>query len=886
VTTGLTDACNPLLEAALGYAARGWRVIPLHNLVEQGKCSCDAWRISKGIDGCHTPGKHPRFSKWAELASTDPRRIRAWWRAEPNANVGVVSGKGSGQIVVDTDPRNGGDWSRGELIQKHGGEWPNSPTCTTGGGGMHEHFRWPAQLQTAQGAIQLADGFEILIEGHNVVMPPSFAHPTGQAYFWDVEPQGELPDAPPWLIAILRERLQIGGGKKPEAGGGTWPTTDIGPILQGCGWMQYCAANAGQLSEPEWYAQLSIVGRCANGEQLAQDLSSPHPGYSSAATSKKLQQALRASGPTTCAKVRHSLGGERFCVACPHTVKSPILLGMPRQRRQHTKLHDSDSGGERSGVSDHPQEVEGLPRICVTSRELRDIADEALAAVQRVNDPPFLFARSGSMVSVRRNEKGRQEIAGVSDAAFRGYLTRAANFYRVGASGGSSACFPPVEVPRDIQALAPACWGLQSLDAVVEAPVLRPDGTILDRPGYDAATQLYYAPDPELKLPVLAESPVRDHIEVGVELINELLSEFPFDGLASKANAFAAALTPIVRPAIDAPCPMALFDAPQAGTGKSLLADSISIIATGRAGEMFSVPRDEDEVRKQITTILLSGAPVVVLDNVTRRLDNADYCKVLTETQHGDRVFRTHQKLVLPAKTVWMATGNNIQLGGDMPRRCYRIRLDAQTSRPFMRTGFRHEDLKAWTRAHRGELLAALLTLARAWYLAGRPKPSLAPLGSYEVWSTTVGGILEFAGVKGFLGNAESVYQEADNEAGQWEGFLQTLDEVFYGEPFTVHQLVERLKVKNRAGESADTCVQAMMLREALPDFLAEGIDREGFFQRRAGKAFAERIERRFGSSQIYLKRGPMTHKVQQWIVVRPAAEPAAVEAAREGAEA
>ena len=373
---------------------------------------------------------------------------------------------------------------------------------------------------------------------------------------------------------------------------------------------------------------------------------------------------------------------------------------------------------ERSNLTTQAQQE--LPTVYITNRQLREISREALAALQQANNPPFLFGRSGQMVSVIRDEKQRMVLTEVSESALRGWLTRTANYIRVNAKGKDVECSPPIDAVRDVLALPPAEWNFLALDAVVEAPILRPDGSVLDTPGYDSATRLYYAPDRSLRVPALAERPNRNHLDWALNLINTAIGEFPYAEDASKANAIAALLTPIIKPAIDAPSPLALFDAPQAGTGKSLLAEVVSIIATGRPGEMFSAPRDEDEWRKQITTALMRGASVVVIDNITHRLDCGELAKALTETLHADRAFRTHLQLVLPVKCAWIGTGNNIHLGGDMPRRCYWVRLDAQTSRPFLRTGFKIDDLKAWTVEHRGELLGALLTLARAWYVAGR----------------------------------------------------------------------------------------------------------------------------------------------------------------------
>jgi len=74
---------------------------------------------------------------------------------------------------------------------------------------------------------------------------------------------------------------------------------------------------------------------------------------------------------------------------------------------------------------------------------------------------------------------------------------------------------------------------------------------------------------------------------------------------------------------------------------------------------------------------------------------------------YSDRVFRTFDRIVFALSCV-DRTGNNIQLAGDMPRRCYWIRLDAKQSSLFHRSGFRHENLRAWMTIHRAGLIAAL----------------------------------------------------------------------------------------------------------------------------------------------------------------------------------
>jgi hypothetical protein len=216
------------------------------------------------------------------------------------------------------------------------------------------------------------------------------------------------------------------------------------------------------------------------------------------------------------------------------------------------------------------------------------------------------------------------------------------------------------------------------------------------------------------------------------------------------------------------------------------------------------------------------------------------------------------EDIELPQLATWLAMGNNIRLGGDLQRRCYQIRLDAQSGTPWMGRQFKHPDLKDWVRQNRGKIIAALLTLARAWFAAGRPKGAGPVLGSYEAWSSIVGGILENAGVVGFLGNLGSLYQFSDEEGTEWEEFLGRLVGIFGANPFTTGELTADLAKPD--------------LRASLPDDLAQDWNKrndEVSFVRRLGKAFSGREGRRHGDSEIRVERAGKEHRAQKWRVVR-----------------
>jgi hypothetical protein len=124
-----------LLIAALSYAKCDFRVFPVHG-IDDGKCT--------GRSECGTSaGKHPLTQHGFKAAIVDPDTIRAWWSQWPYANVAIATGKQSGLLVVDIDPRNGGDKHLAWLEQRYG-QLPQTLTSQTGGGGIHYFFQFEA----------------------------------------------------------------------------------------------------------------------------------------------------------------------------------------------------------------------------------------------------------------------------------------------------------------------------------------------------------------------------------------------------------------------------------------------------------------------------------------------------------------------------------------------------------------------------------------------------------------------------------------------------------------------------------------------------------------------------------------------------------------------
>ena len=188
-----------LLDEALGYAAAGIPVFPLHWVKQDGNCSCRQGAL------CQAKGKHPRIKNWNEEATTDAAKIKAWWEKAPSANIGIPMGEKSGLVALDVDTRHGGDSSLALLVDEFAA-LPNTITATTGGGGKHYIFKYTEEL-ALKNVVGFRDGLDIRTQGGMIVAAPSIHH-SGNQYMWD---SGKSPfemqaaDMPAWLVEEIRK---------------------------------------------------------------------------------------------------------------------------------------------------------------------------------------------------------------------------------------------------------------------------------------------------------------------------------------------------------------------------------------------------------------------------------------------------------------------------------------------------------------------------------------------------------------------------------------------------------------------------------------------------------------------------------------------------------
>lgn len=376
------------------------------------------------------------------------------------------------------------------------------------------------------------------------------------------------------------------------------------------------------------------------------------------------------------------------------------------------------------------------PAIYIRPGELREAVDQAEKAL--IDSTEEVFFRDRQLVRVARLDKrtgpiardlGAPVVVPVEPAHLVETLTAVAEFYKYDARRQTDRLIDCPTKFAEILLARPESR-MPPLVGIVEAPTLRPDGSLLDRPGYDSGSGLYltetpagYAPPPQ--------APTWQQAADAAQTLSDALSTFPWETPADESAAMAAIIAALVRRTLPA-APFIGITAPTPGTGKTLLADAIAMIAIGRRAPAMALGDDAAELEKRIGALLMAGDPLVLLDNIERPVKSDLLCQIATQPAAQIRVLGVSKRALLTTRCAVLMTGNNLTIRGDLTRRTSLIRLDARTERPDQ---IRFErDLLTDIAAERAELIQAALTIPLAYLAAGAPEVELSPAGSFSDW--------------------------------------------------------------------------------------------------------------------------------------------------------
>jgi hypothetical protein len=503
----------------------------------------------------------------------------------------------------------------------------------------------------------------------------------------------------------------------------------------------------------------------------------------------------------------------------------------------------------------------GKPAINVTNKQLLELRMEAIAALQKANQPePVVYRRDRD--TVRYGVASDQPYLERLDwLRMRATLSDAALFY---ADSNFTPTFPPRALAEDLLACSlppdvfPEIVGVQSL------PIVRADGSICTVPGYDTGTKLYYHAPAGFCLAAVPDRPTADDVEKAKEVLLDLVVDFPFETSSDKTNFFAFLLTLVIRCLVPV-VPMALFGARDIGSGKGLLVDLAAIISTGDVAAAVTAPASRAEWTKLLFSLLSAGRSFISFDNLHGTLESDALEGCLTKRLYQSRILGRSEERVVINNATWSATANNAQVSHDLARRCYPINLDAKVPNPFLRTNFRHRELVEHCKGERANLVWSLLVLLRNGFEKKTTFKGIQ-LGTFHQWRSLVGGTLAAAGLGDFLGNQRTFFLQADNESELWEQFLLRIHDVLGDDAFTAAQLGHAIHLRQIAAVPAEV---AQMIYGTTT--LATGATEPNpLFTVKLAGALGRHLGTRHGVAEVHVqKASPDPHlKVARYHVV------------------
>jgi len=495
------------------------------------------------------------------------------------------------------------------------------------------------------------------------------------------------------------------------------------------------------------------------------------------------------------------------------------------------------------------------------------MVDRAIEVIARVD----LYQRAGEIVDVTRDStttaesrhivraEGTARIRTMPHARLREHLATEIRWTRrakqTDDEGTTRIVIVATDMPGEITSTVAARgeWDhIRPLAGIATFPVLRPDGTILESSGYDAATRTMVEIPPGLRLDV-PENPTQADAGAALAMIYGLVADFPFAEPIHRDAWVAMLLTPLARLAIDGPTPLGLIDASERGSGKTLLAELIGRIVLGLDPPKRPAPKTKEEWGKIMLALLSACDPIAVIDNVVGMLSSDALDIALTSTTYTDRILGKSQDATFSVRTVFLATANNATISTDLVRRSLHIRLEPQGASPESRDDFTIADIQEHVTAHRARYLSAALTILRAYCVAGRPKVPGRPIGSFSAWARAVRDALMWAGGTDVVLTQAGLREGGDLETEEVTSFLGAWHDEFASRETTVTQVMAAI--------------------DGRPEFrsAAEGLVKPGtpITARTLGQWLKRHRMQQAGGYHVTQGQGDIHAKVATWRVIR-----------------
>ncbi|WP_373991921.1 hypothetical protein [Duganella sp. BuS-21] len=338
---------------------------------------------------------------------------------------------------------------------------------------------------------------------------------------------------------------------------------------------------------------------------------------------------------------------------------------------------------------------------------------------------------------------------------------------------------------------------MDKLTAVRNAPTMDCDGRQIVTPGYDKKTGLLLTNDEGTPWPRVPYSPSHADLKKAFGILWKPFVQFPYASDADKSVALAAVLTTAVRSCLRT-SPGFGFSATAPGTGKTLLAQCIGALYDGVAPAIRTVCAHEEEWGKTLFSAARGGAGTLLVDNAEYPIESAALCAVVTAPAIQGRVLGVSEDVQAEHRMLILATGNGLQFVGDLNRRFFVCRLDANMEAGKVAAREFSMEPLGYCVKHRLQLITAALTLIQGYMRAGCPRVCDG-LASMDDWNklvrSTIVWLIEQRVIDGFVDPKEALKRDSANDpdAAALSGVLEGATALFgTARHFTVAELVKR----------------------------------------------------------------------------------------------
>jgi putative DNA primase/helicase len=421
--------------------------------------------------------------------------------------------------------------------------------------------------------------------------------------------------------------------------------------------------------------------------------------------------------------------------------------GKPPGRKGNSTRTGGGDPGDRPKIeinTEHHQVVEAAISSLARDPNIYRRGESLVSVVQETSDEIRLTGRAAL-----KGVAGSPKVIDLSEAVIGCFLTRNAEYFSWREDKHGEWIAIPAHPPEWlIRAVATyRHWpGIRPLSAVVECPFPRPDGSIVEAPGYDVGTATLYLPT--LDFPRLPDRPTREDARAAWDRLARYVRQFPFPSEDDRVIFLAGMLNVIGRPAVLGPVPGVAVIGNKAGTGKGLFVDAMVIPGIGRAAPTTSYPEDKQEAIKTKTAIVVSAKTVVNFDNLDEgsSYGGSAIDSMITAPTLDERILGQSKNTgELPVRIAPFLNGNNIVPGKDAHRRWMVCNLTTELEHPEQRDDLGEKPLRTLLLENRVEMVRDALTILKAHALAGRPTAGWAPLGSFEDWDRIIRAAVWFA---------------------------------------------------------------------------------------------------------------------------------------------